>query len=73
MKYLYITLLLAALLPFRASTQPISADSIKQLYSLAIEYNNTDPEKSLSILNSVIENSKQIDYQKGLYGCNHNG
>ena len=68
MKYLYITLLSAVLLPFRASTQAINADSINQLYSLAIEYYNTDHEKSLSILNSMIENSKQIDYQKGLYG-----
>ena len=68
MKYIYITLLLAAFAPYQVQSQITSSDSIKKLHNLAIEYYNTDPEKSLSILNSVIENSKQIDYQKGLYG-----
>jgi len=67
MKYIYLTLLVATLSPYQVQSQIISADSIKKLYNLAIEYYNTDPEKSLRILNSVIGYSKQLDYQKGLY------
>ena len=67
MRYIYITLLSITLVPYHVSSQTISSDSIKQLYSLAKKSYHTNPEQSLGILTSVIENSKEADYQKGLY------
>jgi len=67
MNYIYVILLSITLVPYQLSSQTITVNSIKQLYSLAKKSYHINPEQSLDILTSVIENSKKADYQKGLY------
>jgi len=67
MNYIYIALLSITLVPHHLSSQTIDVDSIKQLYSLAKKSYHTNPEQSLGILTSVIENSIEADYKNGLY------
>jgi len=67
MNYIYIILLSITLIPHHLSSQTITVDSIKQLYSLAKKSYQTNPEQSLEILTPVIEYSKVADYQNGLY------
>ena len=67
MKFNNILISIILMNPFNLRAQEISPENIDKLYKLAYEYYNTDQEKALDIVNKIIEEAKEIEYQKGLY------